>query len=98
MSIQIKIHNPNNPNCRKIISICDSELLGKNFEEGKLQLEVKPNFYKGEEKTKEEIHKILETEEASFNIVGKESIEICKKAGLINDAIQVQGIPFAMVI
>jgi hypothetical protein len=34
--------------CRDVVAICDSELLGKVFEEGQLQLDVKESFYKGE--------------------------------------------------
>ncbi len=47
--MQIKIIKTN----RTIVAVCDSELLGKKFEEGKFQLEVKENFFKGEE-TEEE--------------------------------------------
>ncbi len=33
---------------RDIVAICDSELLGKYFEEGNFQLDVKESFYKGD--------------------------------------------------
>ena len=52
---------------KNIVAVCDSELLGKKFESGKFQLDIKESFYKGEEKTgsifaatTEEAKKILE--------------------------------------
>ena len=35
---------------RNVVAVCDVNLLGKKFEEGKFQLDVKENFLK-EEKT-----------------------------------------------
>ena len=35
---------------REVVAICDSELLGKCFEEGIFQLDIKESFYKGEQK------------------------------------------------
>ena len=45
---------------RDIVSICDSDLIGKNFEEGKIQLEVKESFFKGEEVDEEKAFSIIE--------------------------------------
>ena len=44
---------------RNIVSICDTKLLGKIFEKGKFQLNVKESFFKGEEKEPEQITKIM---------------------------------------
>jgi len=88
---------------RDVVAICDKELLGKTFEEGKAQLEVKESFYKGGEKTPEETIKIMKqmsTEDATFNIVGKESTQTALKAGIIDQESigKIQGIPFALVL
>ena len=88
---------------RDIVAICDSELLGKRFEEGKFQLDIKESFYKGEEKDKEEVLKVIKDmskEDATFNIVGKESIDTALKAGIISEQgiKKIQGIPFALVL
>ena len=59
---------------RDIVAVCDKELLGKRFEEGKFQLDVKESFYKGKEADKIkilEIMKEMSEEDAIFNIVGK---------------------------
>jgi len=88
---------------RDIVAICDSELLGKTFEQGKFQLNIKESFYKGEEKTKQEILDIIKKmsiEDSTFNIVGKEAIETALEAGIISkEGIkEIQGIPFALVL
>ncbi len=95
----IKIHK----SYREIIAICDSELLGKLFEEDKFQLDVKESFFKGEEKTKQEILEIMQDriqEDATFNIIGEKSTQTALEAGIINkEGIRtIQGIPFALVL
>ncbi|HTZ42123.1 MAG TPA: DUF424 family protein [Candidatus Omnitrophota bacterium] len=88
---------------RYVVAVCDSELLGKRFEEGDFQLHVKESFYKGEEKSEKETVKFLERmakEDATFNIVGEKSVSAALKAGIINeDSVgEVQGIKFALVL
>ena len=88
---------------RDVVAICDSELLGKVFEEGNFQLDVKENFYKGEEVSKEkaiEIIKDMAKEDATFNIVGKQAINAAIEAELINKEVikKIQDIPFALVL
>jgi len=87
---------------RSVVAICDKELLGKIFEEGKKQLEVSENFFKGEEMSAEEAVKLMHDqarEDASFNIVGNEAIDAAQKAGIADkDSVgNVQGIPIILV-
>ena len=87
---------------RFIVAICDSELLGKYFEEDKFQLDVKESFYKGDKKTEEEVIKIIQDmkkEDATFNIVGEKSTNAAMKAELISkESINtIQGIPFSLI-
>lgn len=94
----IKIHK----SYRDVIAICDSGLLGKKFEEGNLQLEVN-EFFNGEEKTEQEILETIEnasTEDATFNIVGKQAISLALKAGIIDKKgiKTIQKIPFALTL
>jgi uncharacterized protein len=89
--------------CRDVVAICDSELLGKTFEQGNLQLEVKESFFKGKEVSKEELAEILHdmsVEDATFNIVGEESISLAIEEGLIHEegVKTIQGVPFALVL
>jgi uncharacterized protein len=88
---------------RDIVAVCDSDLVGKKFEEGKMQLDVKENFFSGEEMNEEETIKVLEKmadEDATFNIIGEKSIEAALKAGIISEesVCEIQGIPFVLIL
>jgi hypothetical protein len=88
---------------RDVVAICDSSLLGKIFEEGKFQLDIKESFYKGEEVSEEEAietMKFMLKEDSTFNIVGKEAVNAAIAAGVITkDAVgTIQGIPFALIL
>lgn len=85
------------------MAICDSDLLGKIFEEGQFQLDIKEGFYKGEEMNEDETKEIIlkmAAEDATFNIVGKKSVSLAISAGLITrEGIKsIRGIPFALVL
>ena len=95
----IKIHKA----YREIVAICDSDLIGKMFEEGIKVLEVRETFYRGDEKSEQEIIEIMQDlakEDATFNIVGKKACNCALKAGIISkEGIkQVQGVPFALIL
>jgi hypothetical protein len=88
---------------RNIVAICDSDLIGKKFEDEKFQLDVKENFYKGEEIPKEKVIDIIQKmskEDATFNIIGEKSVNCALKAGIISkEGIKkIQGIPFAFIL
>ena len=88
---------------RNIVIICDKNLIGKKFNQGQFQIDVKKNFFDGEEKTKQETIEIIKRmveEDATFNIVGKESIETALETGLINkEGIKtIQNTPVALVL
>ncbi len=99
MSVLIKIHQA----YREIIAVCDSELVGKKLENDKMQLEVSKEFYGGEEMSENRILKLLKEkvqEDASFNFVGNDSIEIGIKAGIIDKEriIKIKNVPHAMAL
>ena len=78
-------------------------MLGKTFEQGNRQLEVKPDFFKGEERTEQEVLDIIEkesAEDATFNIVGKQATQVALKAGIIKQEgiKEIQGTPMALVL
>jgi hypothetical protein len=88
---------------RDVVAICDKDILGKKFEEGKFQLDIKESFFKGKDESEEkaiEIMKNMSGEDATFNIVGEESINAALKAGVIfKESIgRIKGIPFALVL
>ena len=91
-----KVHNADG---KKIITITDSQLMGKKFVEGVKQLDLNGEFYKGEEKTEEEI-KDLCTSAYIIHFVGKQSVGIGMNMGLIerDSIIKIKNIPHAEVI
>ena len=97
--MNVKIHKT----YRDVIAICDSDLIGKKFEQDNFQLDIKESFYKGEEKTKQEIIQIMQNmsrEDSTFNIVGEESVNCAIEAGIISRGgiKKIQGVPFALVL
>lgn len=95
----LKIHD----SYRKVIAVCDKELIGKKFEEGKRQLDVRDNFYRGEEIEKEKLLRILElgkVNDATFSIVGERVVKLALESGIISEENigKVQGVPFALVL
>jgi len=93
--------------CRDIVAVCDKELIGKRFEEpfeGRIkQLDIKENFYKGQESNKDDVKKIMKKmagEDATFNIVGKDSVAVALEAGIISEdeISKIKEIPFALVL
>jgi len=95
----VKIHKT----YRDVVAICDSDLIGKKFEQGKFQLDCKESFYKGEEKTKQEtisIMKDMSREDCIFNIVGQESVDCALEAGIISKQgiKKIDNIPFSLIL
>ncbi|MEK6847007.1 MAG: DUF424 family protein [Nanoarchaeota archaeon] len=95
----IKIHK----SYRTTVAICDDSLLGKRFEEGVKQLDVRESFYNGQQINKKDLIELIRREakeDATFNIVGKESIKAAVEAGLIgkNSWKKVQRVPFVLVL
>jgi uncharacterized protein len=95
----IKVHQA----YRSVVAVCDSDLIGKKFEEGRAVLDVRDDFYRGEEKGEDEIASTIvdmAKEDATFNIIGKDSIKIALEVGLISEegTKTIQGVPYALVL
>ena len=93
--IYVKIHKGTE---NDVVAVCDKELIGKKFSEGKLCLDIKKDFYEGELMDKDKVKDILK-KAGNLNIVGKESIEIALKEKIINQnsIIRIKGVPHAQV-
>lgn len=96
--MQLKIHL----SYRNVIALCDTELVGKKFEEGKFQLDLRENFYKDKEVSEEEAVEVMirqSQEDSTFNIVGPQSIKAAKKAGILTgETSSIAGIPFVLIL
>lgn len=96
--IIVKIHDSSDG--KKIIALCDDDILGKSFEEGEKLLDLKSGFYDGKRMPKEEI--IDNTQDRNFhvNAVGKESVEFCISRKIINkdNVMTISDIPYAQAV
>jgi len=95
----VKIHE----SYRKIVAVCDSDLLGKRIEEGKMQLDISRDFFGGDKKSEKEVIEIIKDaclDDATFNFVGKKSVGIALKIGLLDKEgiISIQGVPCALTL
>ncbi len=95
-SIYIKVHpTPEG----EIIAMCDSELLGRKYSEGKVELDLSAysNFYRGELVGEEEAGSAIALDGFyTANIVGERSVRIFIRKGIASesDVKRVEGIPY----
>ena len=92
----IKIHESGE---KKIVALCDEELIGNVYEEGELILDLSSNFYKGEKISEEDAENIIK-KSYIINAVGKNCVAFLKKIELINDdeIKEIKNIPFVQVV
>lgn len=83
-----------------MIAMCDSELIGKTFKEGKVELDLDKyaDFYKGQLLEVADAERNIKEEASiySANVVGKRSVNILIKNGIVakEDVKQVESVPF----
>jgi len=97
--IYLKIHKTEKGD---MIAMCDEELLGKDFSEGKIVLDLKTysDFYKGDLMSRKQILGALDVAALySANVVGKESVEVMQEKGMVEEgAVKMVGkVPFVQI-
>ncbi len=94
--ISIKIYKKGND---ILLGACDEKLLGKKFEDGKFQIDVKRDFYDGERITSKALIKLLK-DATIANLVGKETIKCAIEVGIVDPEciIEINGIPHAQMV
>lgn len=91
----LKIHKSDG---RKLIALCDSDLIGKRFEEGNLQLDLTSAFYDGSEVKDKEAKDALKDADM-IHAVGGKSISFLKENIIVPEKVmKVKGIPHAQII
>lgn len=82
----------------KLVIVCDKELLGKIFKEGKLKIEVKKSFYDGREASVAECIEALRGATIA-NLLGS-IVKNAISAGIIdkNNVIEIQGVLHAQLV
>ncbi len=81
-----------------LVVICDKELLGKKFKDGKLQIEVKESFYRGSEASVEKCIEALRCATVA-NLLGS-IVECAVEAGLIDrcNVLKIKGVQHAQLV
>ena len=82
-----------------LIVVTDSEIIGKKFEEGNLQLDLTKKFYQGEEKSEEDVEKLI-SKARHVHLTGNNSVNLGRKLGIIGEGkiLVIQGVPHAEVL
>jgi uncharacterized protein len=82
---------------KKILAICDTNILGKQFEEGDAFLDLNSPFYKGKEMNKGKLIVLLK-EFHHIMFAGKESVDLAKEQGIAKeeDIKTIDGVPYTM--
>ena len=80
------------------VTVCDSDLLGKKFEDGEEVLDVTESFFKGDLVEEKEVKELL-GEEYNFILVGNGVIGLAQELGLLDeDSVkEVKGVKHAQV-
>lgn len=93
--IALKVYNTRN---EVMVAACDSELLGKTFEDGDYQIQVSPDFYEDVKVSPENFISHL-SEATIINLVGERVIDQAIKAGIMEEGgvIRIKGIPHAQI-
>ena len=81
---------------RKLVAVCDSELLGQRFEEKGLQIDLTGEFYRGEEADEGKLKRVL-TDAYLADFVGEKSVAFGIKNGTVKkeNVIKVSRVPRA---
>ena len=89
--IYAKIH-------KDVIAMCDSDLIGKKFEDDEKQLDVSERFYKGEKVDEKRVIELLKSG-GNLNLVGNEVVGIALKEGIVNlgDVIEIEGVKHVQI-
>ena len=84
---------------RLILTVCDKEIIGKKFETNDLKLDLSSDFYKGKEKTENEIVKLFPAA-YMINLIGQKSVKLGLKSKIISekDVIKIKDIPYVQAV
>lgn len=95
--ILIKIHRAAD---RSVLVLCDQSIAGKRYTEGKKQLDLASDFYKGEPaKDKEQLLDMMRAANI-ISIAGEESVALAMEAGMLDKSQvkRIAGIPYAQIV
>ena len=82
-----------------LVAACDSNLLGETFREGRLKLEVKPDFYRGVRTTILEALTAIDSADIA-NLVGETIVKAAVERSLVDPSavLNVGGVPHVQIV
>jgi uncharacterized protein len=82
-----------------LVAVCDSELLGETFREGKLKLEVRPDFYRGVRTTVVDALAAIDAADIA-NLVGQAIVQAAVKRSLVDPSavLNIGGVPHVQIV
>jgi len=82
-----------------LLCICDAEILGKIFREGKITFRVKEDFYRGRRVAVEEALDLIEAS-TIVNMVGKNVVKKAIERGFVHPeaVLNIEGVPHAQIV
>jgi hypothetical protein len=80
-----------------LVAACDADLIGRTLRDGELRLHVS-SFYDGDDVTEEDFIRQLKLATIG-NLVGSETVEAARKAGLVgkDGILWIDGVPHAQL-
>lgn len=102
----IYMSNENNYCCRvhlhgnlRIVAVCDSDIVGREFRSGKLNIFVDPAFYFEKEITEDELPSLINTADM-VNMVGNGIVDFVVERGLVapDCVLVIQGVKHAQIM
>jgi hypothetical protein len=97
--VLIRVHE----SYRWVVAVCDADVFGMKLLDGKRVLDLSGKFFDGKSFSLSDAGAELErcaAEDATFNFVGRKSVDLAKGLGLVKDegVIGIEGVPVALVL
>ena len=82
-----------------MVAVCDADIIGKNFSDGKRKLEINEHFYKGTLGTLDDGIQAM-NDATIVNVIGEKIVTKMIQDGIINEhsVIRICGIPHVQLI
>jgi len=86
------------PKCT-LVAACDSNILGETFRQGKLKLEVKPDFYRGARATIIDALAAIDSADIA-NLVGEAIVQAAVERSLVDPSaiLNIGGVPHVQIV
>ena len=82
-----------------LVAVCDTGLIGETYRDGRLKLEIKPDFYKGVATTIQDALRAISSADIA-NLAGNRIVDAAVNAGLVSPSaiLRVAGIQHVQIV